>query len=358
MEIRTAPLKCAMPHRARMRSFASDNWSGAHPEVVAAIARANADHAPAYGDDEWTRRAEAKFREVFGERAHAFFVFNGTGANVVGLSALARPFEAVLCSEMAHIHQDECGAPERFGGFKLVPVATPDGKLTPERLAARLARVGDQHASQPRVVSLTQATELGTSYAPAEVRALSSFARENRLRVHMDGARLANAVAHLGCDVREVTVDAGVDVLSFGGGKNGALLGEAIVVFDEALARDLKFLRKQGMQLASKSRFIAAQFEALLTDGLWLRSARHANRMAQLLAREAAAVPGVVVAQAVQANEVFARLPPGVADAARREVPFYAWDDGLVRWVCSFDTDESDVRRLVSALRGAADKKG
>ncbi|HEX2021938.1 MAG TPA: low specificity L-threonine aldolase [Candidatus Thermoplasmatota archaeon] len=336
-----------------MRTFASDNNAGAHPKVLDALARVNVGHVVGYGDDAHTKRVEGKIKELLGGRAEAFLVFNGTGANVLGLAAVTKPHEAVVCAEGAHVDADECGAPERFAGLKLLPVATPDGKLTPDLVRARLKGIGSEHHVQPRVVTITQSTEVGTVYAPEEVRALSRFCRERGLLLHVDGARLANAVAALGVDARAVTVDAGVDALSFGATKNGAMVAEAVVFFDPAHARDFKFLRKQGMQLASKMRFVAAQWEALLDDGLWLANARHANAMAALLSREAAKVPGVEIAFPTQANAVFARLPPAAIEPLQREVFFYAWEGspGLVRWVCSWDTTEDDVRRLVDALR-------
>lgn len=335
------------------RTFASDNNSGIHPKVLEAIAAANVGHAKAYGDDEHTARATAAIRRLFGERAHPFFVFNGTAANVLGLQALARPHHAVLCAEGAHINVDECNAPERFLGCKLVDVPTPDGKLTPALLEPHVKGIGDQHHAQPRVVSITQSSELGTVYTPQEVRALADFAHERGMVLHMDGARLSNAAAGLGASPRALTADAGVDALSFGGTKNGLLAAEAVVLFDAALAEDFRFLRKQGMQLASKMRFVAAQFEAFLADDLWLRNAQHANRMAQLLAREASKVPGVSLVAPVQANAVFARLPLESIARVQEDVFFYTWDEraGVVRWVCSFDTTEDDVLRLVAALR-------
>src|SRR3954468_10315696 len=246
------------------RGFASDNYAGALPEVVEAIAAANAGHAPAYGDDEWTARAEERFREHFGRDARAFLALNGTGANVVALRALAQPWSAVICPETAHLNVDECGAPERVGGLKLLTVATPDGKLTPELVEPRLVRFGDEHAVQPRVVSITQSTELGTLYTPDEIAALAAQAHEHGMLLHIDGARLSNAAAALGVELRAITTDAGADAVSFGGTKNGMLLGEAVVFLRAGLGGEVPFLRKQSMQLASKMRFLAAQFEALL----------------------------------------------------------------------------------------------
>lgn len=335
-----------------MRTFASDNNAGAHPRVLEAMAKANVGHERGYGDDDRTRRAEALVRELVGG-GDVFLVFNGTGANVLGLAALTRPHGAILCAQGAHVAADECNAPERFTGCKLVEVATPHGKLTPDLLAPHVKGVGVEHHAQPMAVTITQPTELGTVYAPDEVRALSAFCRARGLRLHVDGARLANAAASLGVPPRAFTGDAGVDALSLGGTKNGAVAAEAVVLFDSVLARDFRYLRKQGMQLASKMRFVAAQFEALLEDGLWLANARRANAMARLLADEAAQVPGVEIVHPTQANAVFARLPPDAVPLVQRDVWFYGWDGapGLVRWVCSFDTTEDDVARLVASLR-------
>ena len=338
------------------RGFASDNNSGAHPEVLEAIAAANDGHVVAYGDDDYTARARECFRDHFGPEAEAFMVFNGTGANVLSLQVLTRPYEAVICPDTAHLNVDECGAPERIAGVKLLPVPTPDGKLTPDLVASRIERVGDQHASQPRVVSISNATELGTVYAPDEVRTLADLAHEHNLYLHVDGARLANAAASRGVSLGALSADAGVDVLSFGGTKNGLLIGDAVVFLRLGLARDFLYVRKQSMQLASKMRFLAAQFEALLAGDLWLRNASHANAMARRLAEAITDLDGVELVYRVEANGVFANLPrPGI-DRLRKalpaEHPFYVWDDaaGTVRLMCSWDTTEEDVDGLASAL--------
>jgi len=335
------------------RTFASDNWSGVHPEVLEALARANdGGHTPSYGADPWTAEAQRLLAEHFGPGTEAYFAFNGTGANVVGLQSLLRPFEAVICARGAHIDVDECGAPERFLGSKLLPVDTPDGKLTPESAATALGGIGDEHHVQARVVSLTQSTEVGTVYSVDEVAALAEWAHGHDLFVHLDGARLANAAAALGVDFGAFGQSAGVDVVSFGGTKNGALGAEAVITFRPALETRLPFIRKQAMQLSSKMRFVSAQFVALLTDDLWLRSARHANAMALRLGVGASAVPGVSLAQPVQANGVFAFLPPAVTTALQAEYPFYVWDEstGVVRWMASFDTTEADVDGFVTRL--------
>jgi threonine aldolase len=313
----------------------------------------------AYGDDDYTAAACRRFGEHFGEQAEPFMVFNGTGANVLALQALARPYEAVICPETAHLNVDECGAPERVAGVKLIPVPTPDGKLTPELVAQQIIGVGDQHASQPRVVSISEATELGTVYGPDEVRALADLAHERDLLLHVDGARLANAAAALGASLRTLTTDAGVDVLSFGGTKNGLVIGDAVVFLRPDLARDFLFVRKQSMQLASKMRFLAAQFDALLGGDLWWRNASQANRMARRLAGAISAIDGAELAYPAEANGVFVTLPAAaierLRDALPSELPFYVWDEaeGIVRLMCSWDTTEEDVERLVDALEEA-----
>jgi threonine aldolase len=341
-----------MPAPGR-RTFASDNWSGAHPEVLEAVARANdGGHTPSYGADPWTAEAHRLLAEHFGPDTEVYFAFNGTGTNVVGLQSLLRPFEAVICAQGAHIDVDECGAPERFLGSKLLPVATPDGKLTPPSAASVLTGIGDEHHVQARVVSITQSTEVGTVYTVDEIAELSEWAHANGLFVHLDGARLANAAASLDVDFGAFGQAAGVDVVSFGGTKNGALGAEAVITFQGPVETRLPFIRKQAMQLSSKMRFVAAQFVALLTDELWLRNARHANDMALRLGVGAMAVPGVLLAQPVQANGVFAVLPPAVAVALQAEYPFYVWDEstGVVRWMASFDTTEADVDGFVARL--------
>ena len=337
------------------RGFASDNNAGAHPRVMDALLAVNEGHALAYGDDEYTEIAVARFREHLGERVEVFFVFGGTGANVAGLASLARPHEAVVCAETAHINVDECGAPERFTGCKLLALQTTDGKLTPALIEPLLARTGDQHHVQPRVVSISQTTELGTVYTVSEIKALADFAHARGMLLHVDGARIANAAAHLGVGLREMMTEAGVDVLSFGGTKNGMMYGEAVIFFDEARARDFKFTRKQSAQLPSKMRFIAAQFEALLTADLWLQNAAHANRMAQMLAGELRRIPHVEITRKVESNAVFALLPRGQVAAVQQHFFFYVWNEETseVRLMCSFDTTEEDVRELVSVIKAS-----
>jgi threonine aldolase len=335
------------------RGFASDNASGIHPEVLEAIAAANHGHAFGYGHDDYTRQVERRLAETFGAQGGVFLVFNGSGANVVGLRALCRPWEGVICAATAHLNVDEGGAPESVGGLKLLSTPTPDGRLTPDLVEPLIARIGDEHAVQPRVLSITQSTELGTLYSLGEVRELADLAHEHGMLLHMDGARLANAAAALGVGLAETSSDCGADLLSFGGTKNGLLAGEAIVAMSAELAEPLLYLRKQSLQLASKMRFLAAQFDALLTDSLWLRSARHANTMAARLADAVAQVPGVKLTRPVQANAVFAILPAAATRALQDQFDFYIWDEstGEVRWMCSWDTTEEDVEAFASALQ-------
>ena len=335
------------------RAFASDNNAGVHPEVLAAIAAANVGHVRAYGDDPWTERARGAFRAHFGPEAEAHVVFGGTGANVLAIASLARPFEAVVCAASAHVAVDECGAPERFTGCKLIAIATEDGKLRPRDVERRLHGLRDQHHVQPRIVSVSQTTELGGVYAPAELSALAATCRAHGLFLHVDGARLANAAAALGTSLRAITTDCGVDVLSFGGTKNGLLGAEAVVFLRAGLAPDFRFVRKQGMQLASKMRFLSVQLETLLTGDLWLRGARHANAMAQALAERVARIPRVRVSRPVEANAVFAVLPREAIAPLQERFFFYVWDEETseVRWMASFDTTTADVDAFADAVR-------
>jgi threonine aldolase len=338
------------------RSFASDNNASVHPEVLEAIRRANDGPAAAYGDDPRTELAVGKFREQFGADVAVFFVFNGTAANVLSLQALTRPFHAVLCPESSHIYTDECGAPEKFTGCKLIPLAAPDGKLTVETAAHAYHGIGDQHHAQPRVISITQATEMGTVYDAAEIEALARFAHERNMFLHVDGARLANAVAAQGpsLSLRQATRDLGVDVLSFGGTKNGLMGAEAVLFFRPELAENFLYVRKQGMQLASKMRYMSAQMETYLTNDLWRRSAEHANRMARLLEEEVRKIPRIKIAFPVQANGVFAQIPRDAILKIQERYFFYVWieEKSVVRWMCSFDTTEEDVREFATFVAG------
>jgi threonine aldolase len=333
-----------------IRSFASDNNAGVHPEILAALARANQGHVIAYGADPYTQSAISKFEEHFGRGIAVFFTFNGTGANVLGLQALTRPYHAVLCSDYAHIYSDECGAPEKHTGCKLIPLPHQDGKITVEQVRQAYHGIGDQHHVQPRVISITQSTEMGTVYQPDEIQALARFAHEHEMFLHVDGARIANAAAYLGQTLGQITRDLGVDVLTFGGTKNGIMGGEAVVFFDRSLSADFLFLRKQGMQLASKMRFIAVQFEALLSNDLWRRSAEHANRMARVLEAEVRKIPQVRIAWKVESNGVFVQIPRHAVEKIKEQYFFYPWveDENIVRWMCSFDTTAEDITEFAS----------
>jgi threonine aldolase len=332
--------------------FASDNHAGVHAEVMDAVVAANAGHAAAYGGDPWTARAAERFREHFGPATRAFGVFNGTAANVLSLLALTQPWEAVVCARTAHLHLDECGAPER-AGRKLLTVATPDGRLTPELVEPLLGRLGDEHAIQPRLVSIAQSTELGTVYPPDAVAALADWAHSHGMLLHVDGARLCNAAASLGVPLRALTTDAGVDALSFGGTKIGLMGAEAVVLLRDGEPDGFKYLRKQSMQLASKMRYISAQLDALLAGDLWRRAAEHANAMARRLAAAVEGAPGLRITQPVEANGVFAILPPDVTARLQEDWPFYVWDErtGEVRWMTAWDTAPEDVDGFAAQVR-------
>ncbi len=340
---------------ASARGFASDNEAGVHRAVLDAIADANHGHAHSYGADEHTARLGELVHDHFGPDATAFPMLIGTGANVVALQALCQRWEAVICTDHAHVHVDEGGAPEHIGGLKLWTVPATDAKLTPALLDTEAWGFGTVHRAQPGAVSVTQSTELGTVYTADELGTLCDHAHGLGLRVHLDGARLANAAAHLDVPLRALTTDVGVDVVSFGGTKNGALLAEAVVVLDPGLVDAVAYLRKTSMQLASKQRFLSAQLVALLGDDLWRVNASHANAMAARLAAGAAAVPGVRLTQPTQANAVFAVLPAGAADRLRRRHHFYDWDrdTGEVRWMCAWDTTADDVDTFVADLAAA-----
>ena len=340
-------------HDAARRGFASDNYAGVHPEVLTALAEANGGHQVSYGEDVYTERLHAVMEQHFGRPVEVYPVFNGTGANVLSLQSMLPPWGAVICAETAHIHTDENAAPERVAGIKLLTVPTPDGKLTPELVDRQAWGWGDEHRAQPLVVSITQTTELGTCYTAQEIAALAAHAHERGMKVHLDGARIANAAASLDLPLRAFTTDVGVDVVSFGGTKNGLLGAEAVVVLDPAASTGLTYLRKMNMQLASKMRFMSAQFIALLEGDLWLRSASHANAMASRLRAGVESIPGVGLSQKTESNGVFAILPAGVADRLRASFRFYDWNEAAreVRWMCSFDTTEDDVDSFIAAIK-------
>ncbi|GGO67077.1 threonine aldolase [Microbacterium nanhaiense] len=336
-------------HDTEWRGFASDNYAGTHPEVLAALAAANGGHAPAYGEDPYTQALRERFRELLGAQTQVYPVFNGTGANVVGIQSLLTRWGGVIAPAIAHVNTDEGGAPEKVGGFKIIPVQTPDAKLTPELIRAHAGSRG-VHTIVPQVVSITQSTELGTLYSPDEIRAITDTAHELGLAVHVDGARIANAVAALGVSLADALP--GVDVLSFGGTKIGALGAEAVVVRDPSRVTGVEFLQKNTMQLASKMRFVSAQLLALLEDDLWIRAGAQANAMAARLRKGVSEIPGVRFTQETQANGVFAILPPGVADRVREHVMFYDWNTatGEVRWLTAWDTTAADVDRFVGLV--------
>jgi len=335
------------------RSFASDNNAGVHPEVLRAIKAANDGHVIAYGDDYITSRAVKLFQKHFGSDIAVYFVFGGTGANVLGLKSITQSHQAVICAETAHVNVDECGAPEHYTGCKLIALPTTDGKLRVEQLKPLLHAFGNEHHVQPRVISISQATEMGTVYTRKELKSLSSFAHDNNMLLHVDGARLANAAVSLDASLKEITADVDVDVLSFGGTKNGMMYGEAVIFFDKKRATDFKYIRKQGMHLPSKMRYISAQFEALLSNNLWKRSATHANRMAHLLAIELAKIPKIKITQPVESNGVFAVLPPKYIPRLQKKYFFYVWNEEIseVRLMASFDTSEHDIEDFVRLVR-------
>lgn len=334
------------------RGFASDNNAGIHPVLLESIAAANSGHVVAYGDDEYTRRAEKAFKDHFGANAEVFFVLTGTGANVLSLASFTRSFNSVICAETAHIQVDECGAPEKFTQCKLLPVITSDGKLTVESIQKYLHGFGFEHHAQPRVISISQPTEMGTVYTVPEIRVLAGLAHENNMILHMDGARLANAAVSLDLPFKAFTTDAGVDILSFGGTKNGMLFGESVVFLKPGMSSEFKYLRKQGMQLASKMRYISAQFDAYLSKDIWRTNAMHANKMAQLLLEKTSSIPGIKITQKVQANAVFAIIPANLVETLQEKYFFYVWDEHTseVRWMTSFDTTSGDIDGFSSFL--------
>ncbi len=336
-----------------MKSFASDNYAGVLPEVMAALQQANTEHAKSYGADELTARVRKLFCDVFEADADVFFVFNGTGANVLSISSATQSFNSVLCADISHIYNDESAAPETFTGCRFFPLASNEmGKLVPEVVQQRLIRKGDMHYAQTRLLSITQSTEYGTVYIPDEIKSLTTLAHANDLYVHMDGSRFFNAAASLNCSFKDITAGAGIDILSLGGTKAGMMFGEAVVVFNKDLAKQIAYKHKQSMQLASKTRFIAAQFEAMLTDNTWHTHASHANAMAQLLSAAISKYPGVKVTKPVQANGVFAELPKAWNQTLQEQYPFYIWKEATneARLMCSFDTTEKDINAFAALM--------
>jgi len=335
------------------RSFGSDNHSGIHPQILDSIKHHNNDFVPAYGDDPYTQEVEQLFKEEFGPDATVFFAFNGTGANVLCLKALTQSHHAIICADSAHIYVDECGAPERFTGCKLIPVRTSDGKLTPELVKKELKGFGFQHHAQPKVISISQATEFGTLYTPKEIKALAALAHQYDMYLHVDGSRLANASASTGISFKEYITHTGVDALSFGGTKNGMLMGEAVVLLRPDLTESFLYIRKQAMQLFSKSRFIAAQYIAYLKDQLWKQNAMHANEMATYMAACLKDVPQVTITHPVESNAVFAVIPPKICDKLLEKHLFYVWDEDVcqVRWMCSFSTTKESIDTFISDLK-------
>ena len=335
------------------KSFASDNNSGVHPDILEAIVKANLGQAQAYGDDSYTKKADKKFEEHFGRSINAYFMFNGTAANVLGLKAITNSYNSIICADISHINTSECNAVEIFTGCKLLTIPSNDGKITVEEVKAHLYLLGEQHHAQPKVISITQPTEMGRLYTKSEIRKLADFAHKNKMYLHMDGARLSNAAAALGTSLKEITRNAGVDVLSFGGTKNGSMSGEAIIFFNKNLSRDFKYIRKQGMQLTSKMRYISAQFITLLSNNLWLENAQHANKMAKYLETKLKKIPGVKLTHKTETNGVFVIIPSKYIPIIQKKYFFYVWNEQIseIRLMTSFDTKKEDIDDFVDYLK-------
>jgi len=335
------------------KGFASDNNSGVHPDILKALEEVNYGHVIAYGDDPFTASAVETIKGHFGHKAEIFLVFNGTGANVLSFKTLTHSFNSIICADTAHINVDECGAPEKFTGCKLLTVPSKNGKITVEQIKTHLHDIGFEHHSQPKMISITQATELGTVYTKEEIRKIADFAHENNLYLHMDGARLCNAAASLGTGLYDLTGGAGVDVLSFGITKNGAIMGESVIFFTLGLTSEFKYYRKQAMQLGSKMRFVSAQFDTMLSTHLWLKNAEHANKMAALLAEKVKSIKQIEITQKVEANGVFAIIPEKCIEPLQKEYFFYIWDEARseVRWMTSYDTTEEDIEDFVDIIK-------
>ena len=336
-----------------IKSFASDNNAPVHKAVLREIMEVNQGDTVGYGDDIHTLKAEQMLKELFGKDVKIYFMLTGTGANAAALTHITRPYHSIICSDKAHLEKDECGAPEKMTGCKLQLVATDDGKIRVEQLKPYLHSVGFQHHSQPKVISITQATELGAIYKPGEIREISRFAKENDMFLHMDGARLANAAAGLDVSLAEITKFSGVDVLSYGATKNGAMSAEAVIFFNPELANEFEYTRKQSMQLMSKMRYVSAQFHVLHAGNLWYENARQANAMAKLLAKQIQDIPAVQITQKVETNAVFATLPLKAIEKLQRRYFFYTWDASHheVRWMTAYDTTEKDIEQFVKAIR-------
>ncbi len=336
----------------RDRGFASDNNSGIDPHILRAIEEANNGHAIGYGDDRWTAEAITLFKKEFGESTEVYLVLTGTGANILGIQSAVSSFNSIFCAETAHIQVDECGAPEKFTGSKLIPIATRNGKITPGAIEKHLHGFGFEHHSQPGLISITQASELGTVYSVSEIRELADLAHKHGMYLHMDGARISNAAVSLGLPFKAFTRDAGVDMLSFGGTKNGMMIGEAVLFFNSALSAHTKYYRKQAAQLYSKMRFVGAQFIPYLRNEIWKKNATHSNRMAKILEKEVAKLHGITITQLVQANGVFAIVPKSIIAKLQEEYFFYMWDESTneVRWMTSFDTKEEDIFNFTKIL--------
>jgi len=335
------------------RGFASDNNAGVHPEILQKMQEVNVGHVISYGDDPYTPKAIELFKKHFGKDIDVYFVFNGTAANVLGINAMTQSFNSIICSDLAHLHVDECGAPEKYTGCKLLTVLSSDGKLSLEGIQSHLHGFGFEHHAQPKIVSITQSTEMGTVYSITEIQEIADLAHQHDLYLHMDGARIANATVSLDCSFRELTTQAGVDILSFGGTKNGMMFGEAVVFFNPSLSRDFKYIRKQGMQLGSKMRFISAQFLALLDGDLWIRNAQHANTMAKYLKNRVREISQIRITQPVEANAVFAILPKETISELQKKFFFYVWNEAIseVRWMTSYDTTKEDIDQFIQEVK-------
>jgi len=333
--------------------FGSDNHSGVHEDILNAMIKANTDHAIAYGEDYYTKRSVKKFKQHFGNNIDVYFVYNGTAANILGLKTLTNSFNSIICAETAHLNVHECGGPEKFTGCKLITIPTNNGKLTKNLIKPHIIGLGDPHRAQPKVISITQPTELGTIYSKKELKEITDFAHSNKMLVHIDGARLCNAAAYLKANLKEITTDLGVDLLSFGGTKNGMMFGEAVIFFKKGLSKNFEYIRKQGMQLASKMRFISIQFETFLSNNLWLRNAEHSNEMAKLLYEKIRNFEKIKITQEVQSNAIFAKIPKKTISSLQKKYFFHVFDElkSEVRWMCSFNTTVENIEKFSNTIK-------